>query len=165
MKNYSKIASFGFLIEDESEGQIYNFPLIGRQIFYQLNQRDADKFKKGVVFLTRLFLEGGAKKIMTLIHGHSTINSIAELEKLEKAKIRPWDIECMAFHPLGTCRMGTSEKTGVVGPDFQVFGHENLYVCDGSVIPSSLGVNPQVSIMSFATHCAELFKKRKRGVL
>ncbi|MBI4925518.1 MAG: hypothetical protein HY843_06290, partial [Bdellovibrio sp.] len=43
---------------------------------------------------------------------------------------------------------------GVVGEDFQVFGYRGLYVCDGSVIPTALGVNPQVTIMAFATHLA-----------
>jgi len=38
----------------------------------------------------------------------------------------------------------------VVGPDFRVHGTANLYVCDASVIPSSLTVNPQLTVMTLA---------------
>ena len=155
MNHYRKIASFGFLIEDSSEGSIYNLPLLGPTILYDINKADVEKFKKGVLFLAQLFLRGGAEKVFTLLHGHTEITSEEDLKKLEHAKIKNSDIESMAFHPLGSCRMGMSAARAVVGPDFKVFGHENLYICDGSVIPSSLGVNPQISIMAFATALAE----------
>jgi choline dehydrogenase-like flavoprotein len=62
----------------------------------------------------------------------------------------------MAFHPLGTCRMADSADNGVVNQRHEVFGTPGLYVCDGSVIPTSLGVNPQLTIMAFATRLAGL---------
>ena len=55
-----------------------------------------------------------------------------------------------AFHPLGTCRMGADAARGVVDFDHKVYGTRNLYVIDGSTVPSSLGVNPQVTIMAMA---------------
>lgn len=166
MKDYRFMASFGFLISDTSSGKVVNLPFVGRSVLYNLQKKDVEKVKLGVVFLARLFLEGGARKVVTLIHGHTELYSMADVERLEKAKISAQDIECMAFHPLGTCRMGTTPKTGVVDENFKVFGYEGLYICDGSVIPTSLGVNPQVSIMAFATHCAKLLEKsdiRTRG--
>ena len=42
--------------------------------------------------------------------------------------------------------MATSPQHGVVDTDNQVFGVPNLYIADGSVVPSSLAVNPQVTI-------------------
>ena len=42
------------------------------------------------------------------------------------------------------------DPAGVVDPDQRVFGGQNLYVCDGSVLPVNLGVNPALSILAFA---------------
>ena len=50
--------------------------------------------------------------------------------------------------------MGTKAKSSVVDPEFRVWGYDNLYVCDASVFPTSLGVNPQVPIMALADYAA-----------
>lgn len=154
MRDYIHMAAFGFLITDSSTGTVTRLPFIGNTVLYNLDLEDVKKIKKGVLFLSRIFLEGGARKVFTLIHGHNELCSEEDLRRLERASVKPGDIEAMAFHPLGSCRMGATADTGVVDQSFKVFGYEGLYVADGSVIPSSLGVNPQVTIMAFATKLA-----------
>ena len=53
-------------------------------------------------------------------------------------------------HILGGCVIGESPDEGVVDARNRAFGYENLLVCDGSVIPANLGVNPALSILAFA---------------
>jgi choline dehydrogenase-like flavoprotein len=50
--------------------------------------------------------------------------------------------------------MSKDPARGVVGPDFRVHGFDNLYVCDASVFPSSLTVNPQLTVMALAHYAA-----------
>lgn len=53
-------------------------------------------------------------------------------------------------HPLGGCAMGADASTGVVSDTGEVFGLPNLFVIDGGVIPSALGVNPSLTIAAVA---------------
>lgn len=55
-------------------------------------------------------------------------------------------------HILGGCPIGPNAENGVVDEFGRVYGHEGLYVADGSVIPANLGVNPSLTIAALAEH-------------
>jgi cholesterol oxidase len=77
----------------------------------------------------------------------------------------------VSVHPLGGCPMGDDAATGVVNDECQVFSgtegdalHPGLYVCDGAVIPSSLGVNPLFTISAVAERAvAKLVDRLKQA--
>jgi choline dehydrogenase-like flavoprotein len=68
--------------------------------------------------------------------------------------LRPGQLTLLAFHPMGTARADARPAHGVVDADLRVHGTDNLYVADGSVVPSSIGVNPQITIMALASRLA-----------
>lgn len=57
-------------------------------------------------------------------------------------------------HPLGGCNMGSSADNGVVNHEGEVFGHKNLYVADGAMIPRAIGANPSKTIAALAERTA-----------
>ena len=67
-----------------------------------------------------------------------------------------------ASHPLGGCRMAASPDLGVVDHRGAVFGYEGLYCIDSSIVPTSLGVNPSLTIAALAERCAERLVARRR---
>jgi choline dehydrogenase-like flavoprotein len=78
-----------------------------------------------------------------------------DLSRLVHTRIRPTDIYGLsAYHPMGTCRMGGDPDWSVVRPTGEAWEVEDLYVCDASILPTSLGVNPQLTVMALATRIA-----------
>jgi choline dehydrogenase-like flavoprotein len=63
-------------------------------------------------------------------------------------------------HPLGTARMSDTPETGVVNADCEVHGHPGLYVVDGAAVPTSLGVNPSLTIAAVAERAAGQLVRR-----
>lgn len=74
----------------------------------------------------------------------------AWLANLEAHGNKPPVVPFGSAHQMGTCRMSTSEKTGVVDPRGRVWGTEGLYVSDSSVLPSASGANPMVTTMAIS---------------
>ena len=66
----------------------------------------------------------------------------------------PQDIQTAAHHS-GTCRMAPTAETGVCDRDGRVFGTSNLFVCDGSIVPSAGYANTGLTIGALALRLAE----------
>lgn len=60
-------------------------------------------------------------------------------------------------HILGGAVFGTSESNGVINTHHEIFGHPGLFVCDASVIPTNLAVNPSLTITALAERFASQF--------
>ena len=65
-----------------------------------------------------------------------------------------------SYHPQGTMRMGADPARSVVGPDGRCHDLDNVYVPDASLFPSSLMVNPQVTVYGMASYIADGIKAR-----
>jgi cholesterol oxidase len=60
-------------------------------------------------------------------------------------------------HILGGCCIGKDAASGVIDERHEVFGYQGLYVCDGSVVPGNLAVNPSLTISALAERFASFF--------
>ncbi|MBE7188233.1 GMC family oxidoreductase [Jatrophihabitans endophyticus] len=73
---------------------------------------------------------------------------------LEAAGARSTMVLDRTAHTVGTCRMGDDRDTAVVDSSGRSFDVGNLWVCDGSVFPSSLAANPALTIMALSLRTA-----------
>ena len=56
--------------------------------------------------------------------------------------------------------MGISSEDGVVNSKMEVFNYPNMYVCDGSIIPCNLGVNPSLTITALSEYTMSHIPKK-----
>ncbi len=65
-------------------------------------------------------------------------------------------------HILGGAVMGKNRDEGVIDKNNKVFGYENMYVCDGSMISANPGVNPALSITAISERAMSLIPEKVR---
>lgn len=100
--------------------------------------------------------------INALVHMHERLSAATG----GKAWVPPtWSVfkDLVTPHPLGGCNMGSNATSGVVDHRGEVFGHANLFVADGSIIPRPLGLNPSRTIAALAERIAELICSEIKG--
>ena len=153
-KEAAQIGIFGGIIHDDGGGQIRPGP--GREpiVTYRMSRRDRDRIPKVMKLLGESYFAGGATHVFPPILGLRKGMTADEFRRFDFGRINPRNFEVSSQHPLGSARMGVNPSSSVVNADGQVWEVEDLYVVDGSILPTSLGVNPQQSIMSVATRIA-----------
>lgn len=155
-EQYQHTAYFGFMVRDSSEGRVRRGPHRDLPwISYHMNDSDFQLFLKGIDTLARIYFAAGAREVMIPgLNRLVRLRNTDELARFMSRRHKPKDFLMSAYHPLGTARIATDARRGVCGADHQVFGWPGLYVMDGSNVPSSLGVNPQVTIMALVARAA-----------
>jgi choline dehydrogenase-like flavoprotein len=156
---YDRIASTGVHLSDRSAGRVGLARDGSLRITYRLTEDDAARLSFGIARAAELFYAAGAREVYPQIAGIPTIprDRIADLEASPPAA---GALRLEAFHPMGTARMDADPDAGVVATDGAVHGAEGLYVADGSLLPSSIGVNPMMTIIAMASRVARQLADR-----
>ncbi len=152
LAQYRNMSQFGIMVSDSTRGFVRQTGSIV-WIRYDLNRDDTIKFKRAIEVLTDIYWAAGAKRVYPPIAGLPELGP-GDTHKLRDHDLKPAQLTPIAFHPLGTARMTADPALGPVEPSGKLRGYEGIYVSDGSVVPSSLGVNPQITIMALATRIA-----------
>jgi hypothetical protein len=155
----------GALIEDTGSGQVRIGPFDTVIPTYQLNEHDFHQTIRAVALLAEVFFAAGAKKCYLPFAGLRVITSVDDIPKIFKLKLKPVDIEMLTVHIMGTAQMGADPAQSVVNPYGEFHNVKGLYVADASIFPTSIGVNPQITIMAFATRTAEYIANNFRYYL
>lgn len=160
MEHFDQMLSFGLMVKDTSRGRVHA-PRRGEPtISYWLNDKDLSQVKRGLGILARVFLAAGARDVRVPVVGSGPIRSLRDVEAFEHSMFAARHVDLSAYHPLGTARMGKAPLHSVVDLTHETHDVHNLFICDGSSVPGSLGVNPQVTIMAMALRAAEFIDRR-----
>ena len=150
MRDHGHVATGGILVDDHAAGRISLLPMGIPFVHYEVTEHDQARFVLGAARLAEIYFAAGAREVFLPFHAMPRLRSPDDLPKLLASKPRPEDTEYFTAHLMGSCRMDAHPRRGVVDPDGQLWDAPGLYVADASIMPSTIGVNPQVTIMALA---------------
>ncbi|MBI2061201.1 MAG: GMC family oxidoreductase [Nitrospirae bacterium] len=147
------------ILDDEVGGRV-ELDSEGREVpHYAISEPDAlkarDYFKKSA----RMFLASGCEEVIFFDNVGTRVRKDSDIE----SAVNGIDMKrCIAVGPhiMGTVPMSKDPDFGVLDLNGEARGVKNLFVADGSVFPTSLSLDPSLTIMAFATKIAEGIKKR-----
>ena len=160
MRRFRRTANLISLVRDGSDLDQSNGSVMlsrsGRvRIAYRLGARDRSNVVAGVQAAARILLAAGVTGVRTLHSVSGELRDERDVVALTNRGWGPHDLTMFSAHVNGTCRLGTDPRISGVDPTGQRHGVRGLYVADGSLLPTGLGVNPQATIMALATVLAE----------
>jgi choline dehydrogenase-like flavoprotein len=157
MLDFGHVGSIGVHLSDQSSGQIGLTGAGSLRARYKLTRDDADRLTFGIARAAEIHFAAGATEVYPNIARVGTLTP-EKLADFESARFKPSELRLEAFHPMGTARIA-DESEGVCTSDGSVHGTADLYVADASLFPTSVGVNPMMTVIAFAARiAAELAK-------
>lgn len=161
MRRSPFLATAGVIVGTAPVGELVPDLLLGgHRVRYTIDHGKGTDWKRlldGLRLTAEFFLDAKAKRVLPAASIDLEIKKIADLPKLRR--LEPQYLYHGSSHPQGGNAMSDSPGEGVVNSRFQVIDWdgkaiENLYVCDASVFPTSLGINPQWTVMALADYAA-----------
>jgi len=120
-------------------------------IDYPIRPFQWEAFRDACQVMARVQFAGGAREVVSLHASPVRLRPGDDVERLLAAA--PWEpgkVRVATAHQMGGCCMGKDAERSVVDSSLRYHGLDNLFVVDGSVLPTSLGVNPQETIYGMA---------------
>ncbi|MCK6547670.1 GMC family oxidoreductase [Myxococcota bacterium] len=137
--------------DGEEGGTVAVLPSGRPQLDYEISPKVWAALREGQKVLAKLQLASGAKLVGTFHSPPIEMKSDADVAQLDAAPFAPNRVGVFSAHIMGGCGMSDDPKRGVVrSEDLRHHQVDNLHVIDGSVFPTSTGVNPQLSIYGLA---------------
>jgi choline dehydrogenase-like flavoprotein len=161
------------IVRDQDGGRV-TVSRSGRpRVEYRISRRDAATARRGLLAMARMARAGGADRLVALgtpaawhdVLPHTDRASErdwdAYLDRLASFDFAPNRGSLFSAHQMGTARAGSDQRRSACDPYGRVRADakgalvHGLYVADGSLAPTAIGVNPMVTIMALAARVAD----------
>lgn len=124
------------------------------QLSFEESKHDIEAFRKCFLAAAEGFLAVGARRVFLPLLRPPTIQTRADLKKIETLEFTYNDLILYSDHTSGGNQFGADARRGVTDEHGRVFGTSNVFVSDSSLFPAAPGVNPSWTIMALARHVA-----------
>jgi choline dehydrogenase-like flavoprotein len=162
MRRYDHLMAVGVIAGTAGNARVRRALTGGADISYRPLPRDLRTLGRGLTLLGELLFAAGAERVMLNTWGWDELRSPAELPRIAEIVMDPDYVTLGTGHPQGGNALSADPRRGVVDPRFRVHGFDNLHLCDASVFPSSVTVNPQLTVMGLAHYAAPLIAAARR---
>jgi choline dehydrogenase-like flavoprotein len=153
MLDFGHVGSIGVHLSDRSSGRVGLGADGSLRATYKLTSEDAQRLAFGIARAAEVHFAAGATEVYSNIPRVGVLRP-SQLAEFEATTFRPSELRLEAFHPMGTARIAADPAKGVCDTDGAVNGTANLYVADASLFPTSVGVNPMMTVIAFAKRVA-----------
>jgi choline dehydrogenase-like flavoprotein len=131
---------------------------------YPLSEFVMEGARRAFLAMAEIQFAAGARQVLPVHELARPYASWAEARQaIQGMAMKPLLAKVVSAHVMGGCGAAATEKQGVVRPDGVHWQLENLSVHDGSIFPTSIGANPQLSIYGIANRLAQSLAKRLSG--
>lgn len=161
--DYRRCAMWVTAVRAEAEGTVRQAWWGGTTVHYVPTQKDLERVRFGSKLLAQAHFAMGARKVWPGVVGLPAELGPDDLNAFDQAPLNNRSWTWVLSHLFGGAVMGGDPSRSVVGPDLQVRGKKRLHVVDAALLPTTLGVNPQHTIMAVAALSAERFANTTMG--
>ena len=131
---------------------------------YPLTDFVMDGARRALLSMMEIQFAAGARQVLPLHEMAEPYTTWRQARDAVNAlPMKPMLTKVVSAHVMGGCGLAGQEKTGVVRPDGVHWQLENLSIHDGSVFPTSIGANPQLSIYGVVNRLAQGLAKKLTG--
>jgi choline dehydrogenase-like flavoprotein len=131
---------------------------------YPLTDYVMDGARRAFLSMAEIQFAAGARQVLPVHEMSGTYTTWSQArEAINALPMKPLLTRIVSAHVMGGCAMAATERQGVVQPDGQHWQLNNLSVHDGSLFPTSIGANPQLSVYGIVNMLATGLAKRLTG--
>jgi choline dehydrogenase-like flavoprotein len=152
MHRYSNTMCVGVLVgtAPQAGNCVHRPSLLGNEFRLRPSAAELRRLSTALGEAGELLFDMGAQRVMPATFDYREMRTRDGLGDLHRLIAQKSNRSLQTAHPQGGNPLSDSKVQGVVDRDFRVHGFDNLYVCDASVFPTAITVNPQLTVMALA---------------
>lgn len=152
MERYAHLGVLTAMIHDLTPGTVAPDGELGVRLESWPDESDRAELALGLWACAKLLFAAGAKRVLIPSRVPLVLHPTDALDDLKAMPIEKGELDLVAVHPMSSVPMGDDPRRAPVGSDGRHHHLENLWVADGSLFPTSIGVPPQLSIYALGLH-------------
>jgi choline dehydrogenase-like flavoprotein len=152
MEKYDRLGVFTAMVHDQSAGRVRPDGELGVDVDWSPDTADSQELRFGLARAAELLFAAGAKRVYIPARPLIELEPSDSLAPLERVALKPDSLPMTAVHPMSSVPMGDDPDHSAVDSRGKHHHLEGLWVADGSLFPTSIGVPPQMSIYALGLH-------------